>query len=330
MIITPHEIESGRTVYTVDHGDGHVERNVEHLPPSFVSMSRRYAPRGTCSSEFMDVQKATRCFVWSYEDFDTMFASDVFQSLALTVTQQRDYALSILYRLDRMLDFTNRHVHMDRERVDRLLETYCNPWMKAYWEEYYDRGLGSFYDYEGATSYLETLTTSRKRHSFLDDLLHELSAPISCDIELTNPKAVKYRNACPRWAPVFYDAHAFSGEEISELEELRDTLAGQITTKRAKQETAPTDVAATPESAIGAMPWPAHQKDLVFIMDALKEAGYMTTTDAMIVQHFKYDSGAKDRAKTYRDLRKKLRDGECHPDRVRLERLIEILRNGLR
>ncbi|MEO6046911.1 MAG: hypothetical protein ABIQ57_05505, partial [Candidatus Kapaibacterium sp.] len=68
----------------------------------------------------------------------------------------------------------------------------------------------------------------------------------------------------------------------------------------------------------------------VFIIDALKEAGYCRATDAMIVDHFDYRSQSKDKAKTYRDMRKKLREGASYTDRARLDHLIRILTEGLR
>ncbi|MDB5033192.1 MAG: hypothetical protein JWQ98_433 [Chlorobi bacterium] len=74
----------------------------------------------------------------------------------------------------------------------------------------------------------------------------------------------------------------------------------------------------------------AQQVDLVLIIEALKEAGYCRATDATIINHFDYRGQSKDKATTYRDMRKKLREEASYADRARLDHLIRILTKGLR
>ena len=84
------------------------------------------------------------------------------------------------------------------------------------------------------------------------------------------------------------------------------------------------------ENAGSKIRWRHRLTDLVFIMDACKEAGLIDATDAEIIALVDYASQAQDKAKTYRDTRSKIKLGKQHPDRAMLERLIAILQQGLR
>lgn len=347
MIVTPHESEAGTLHYTIEYDDGSIKHNVSRLPSSFQQKSRRLSPKGRYhntleySPEFKELQKQLGRRIWSYDDFDYMLASEAFQSLELTVDEWSDFAASILKRLQSMLDPDQSRMKMDKEKVAVLIDDYCTPWLYEYWKHDFDQGLGRYYDYNGVLTHLQTLTTLEEREQFLTALLEEMRQPVRCDLVDINQEKPEYRSITQMWTVAFYYAHGITESQCDELRKLRGELKEQCAARIRERlistpASEPVADGNADEPLVSASPslepirWPSHQKDLVFIMDALKAAYAMEATDGMIVGHFAYDSDAKDRAKTYRDLRKKLRDGDCHPDRVRLEMFIETLKKGLR
>jgi hypothetical protein len=90
------------------------------------------------------------------------------------------------------------------------------------------------------------------------------------------------------------------------------------------------DRSSSEEIKAGRLKWKSTQADLVYIMDRLIEAGLLEATSTEIAGHFDYGSVSKDPPKTYRDMRKKLKDGFTYPSKERILRLIDALQRDLR
>jgi hypothetical protein len=184
---------------------------------------------------------------------------------------------------------------------------------------------------DGVKYQLSLLPDVQSRIRFLSMVVYEMSDPIGFLIE----GAPENPDGHSSWNFLYKYRHAISWEELDRLRQLLHDLKTEdlatfrhevVSLIRGEQYQV-----SGKENTGGGEPlaWEGTQTDLVYIMDCLREAGFLDSPDSAITEHFNYGGAAKDKAKTYRDLRKKIREGSSHPDRTRIEKLIAVLQREL-
>ncbi|MEO5931632.1 MAG: hypothetical protein ABIR47_16980 [Candidatus Kapaibacterium sp.] len=338
MIVTHTLSESGAPLYHIEYADGTTDDGVLQLPDIFASAgTREYDPVSysafNVSPEFQALQRELGFVMQNLKSFDTLIDSSAFQSLELPLIARRDFARSVLKRIGpAMKQYNPANYVGGRDTVKAWIEDYCSTALSEYWDAFHACDLPQ-YDFDGVREQIEVLENIDDRYDFVTDVLHEMAEPVGCMFVDTNA-ARHNRFSTSVWKIVFQYRHAISHEEYVLLLTIYKDLRLKHT-QSIRQEVQSVDErdargAANDRIGIDPIEWMAQQVDLVFVTDALKDAGYCRATDPVLVEHFEYGSAAKDKAKTFRDTRKKLREGASHPDRMRLEKLIQLLQAGLR
>lgn len=311
MIITPLKA-AGEWEYHIEHDDGTIEEHAREIPERFrerttgTVFDKRIQP----SEYVLLLENQLRIQPNDPAEFMRMVQNSEFEFrlAALFGEKRQTFLLTLLQRAEDVFDL--------RDAVDIshpiacFINEKCRGWLFDYWLSDISPD-GKMYDFAGVIAVLEMLGQgpSEARYRFLERIVEEHKEPISCKFR-DHLGGDNDRN------PFILISHPHSFTN-SELEFLHSTLA-------TLQLESSSPAGSTPVPA-----WHGTLTDLVFIFDALEDEGYLTATDAAIVTHIGINSTSKDRAKVYRDTRKKLREGMAYPDKARLERLIARLQQGL-
>ncbi|MDB5033099.1 MAG: hypothetical protein JWQ98_340 [Chlorobi bacterium] len=337
MIVTTLSHDPASPCYRVEYANGTIDDHAVQLPDAFSSIGTRKfeLTKPDYSREYRTLTRQLRLVLNSLPAFEILMDSDEFQSLDLPVIARRDFALSILKRIPTALKhYAPCNESNSRDIARAWIDDYCSSALADYWTQFHSYDLPQF-DFDGIRLHLESLDSIENRHAFLEEILCEMAQPVSCALIDRNQERHN-RLSGYDWKIVLFHRHAISPDEEICLRNIRHDLRLQRDRNMQREMGGHDDsadgssVQAPLATAHHLIEWMAHQVDLVFIIDALKEAGYCRATDAVIVDHFDYRSQSKDKAKTYRDMRKKLREGTSYADRARLDHLIRILTEGRR
>lgn len=318
MVITPALTENGDWRYRIKYDDGAVEENAVSIPESFgpCATGTVFDKKIQLSEYVLLLESQLQIAVNDATEFMRMVESPEFNHRlsVLSGSVRQTFVLTILQRAEEVFDL--RDPISASHPIARFINNNCKQWLFEHWRSDISPD-GRMYNFAGVFAQLEALgqESPTTQYNFLERIIAEISEPMTCEF-YDHKGGEDDRNP---FITVLYP-HSFT---YGELEFLNEKLA------MLRRECAVKDAHDPALNDIPSPAWNGMLTELVFIFDALKESGYLSATDACIMAHINIKSGAKDRAKVYRDTRKKLREGMAYPDRARLEQLIELLRKGI-
>lgn len=317
MIITPSLTETGQWAYRIEYDDGRIVEDAQEIPDAFgVRATGTVFDKESDVSEYvLLIESQLRIQLNNADEFIRMIQSAEFEKQlpALSGNARQTFLLTQLQRAEYAFDLCDPVP--STHPIACFVNDTCNRWLFEHWckDASHDSRM---YNFAGVLAQMERLESPQAQLQFLERIMAERMEPMGCTFP-DHPGGEEDRTP---FITVLYP-HALA---YSELEFLNKKIAMLRRECGAKAANTPTAIPTTPSPA-----WNGTLTDIVFIFDALKDEGYLSATDASIMEHLDVKSAAKDRAKVYRDTRKKLREGMAYPDRARLERLIQRLRKGL-
>ena len=327
-------------IYEVEDDNGEIATDVLELPEEFgkgdISLDQVEEPKPHFLYTFRS--HLGRTFN-NIEDFECLAESDEYHKFRLSGEDWRSFAITFLKQLvgvvrANYIKLPDPAQHSSNP-LSRLLFD-LSLFISGSWTEL-NPGYSERFDIHGIKSQLASLNYPEERIDFLRQIDQEMKEV--CEVvfkEYYDPLTMK----SPVTEIRLRYRHALLSSDLDRvrliMQELERTYVSDVLSEIQCRREALSKVKEVEEERIPVTAnlqrpkWICPQVDLIFIVDCLKKAGYISVRDAEIPEIFSFESSAKDVSRNLRNLRLKVNKGESHPQRDKLLLLMNALEKGIR